>query len=748
MKNWKDFRESRRELAQGYKQALHGVPQDPGHHPEGDVLTHVRLVRKALPRAIQELQVAQTTPEHPLYDVLSQINFQLSPQEEQIVVLAAWLHDIGKATATTIDGNPWQQGGTGRIQAIGHQDQQHYLPQLQKLQSVAPQETVDLYMQNEELINWLIEHHMDFTNGQGFSRRFVVQNFDGHRVQNTLRMRLLLSLMWSDKMGRRPEDDIVQSLEKNAQNLVRSSERGGQRQANIDRQSPAFQGDPTQFAAMLKGRDMKPNQRVGALKGKFPHLSPQEIQQLLAEGFKSFMNAAEPTTQEANIPIQQECLIIAKALSDAGGEVYAVGGAVRDYLFGITPKDVDLTTSLTEKQIIETVRRTGLTAMEKESETFGVIFVHTNSGEKEPTEVAPFRADIGIADGRRPDEVKFGVDIAEDALRRDFTMNNLYYDFGFGRFGKNLILDFNPEGQGIQDVKDGVVRPVGDPMERFTEDRFRILRLMRFFSRFNDGDIMDFLDDRTLESIKALGDLRNPLGNLDPISGERIQGEFLKGISQSQNTTQYLQNYVNLGLMDQVFPGMDVDVQGIDRLGNLKNIRVIMAWLLRNNANVATGLNKLNYPNDLGDPVQFLVDSLNFSHETAPGIVKARDQKRLTNKAVKTGGGIMSPEEIESRNQKMAIAMQQDLRELGQVAGDPQLASRMSHLGGQHDQGQWVKEPYQPPKIGGHELMQQINPETGAPFKGAEIGAEQKRRTADHYRQSYEDFLKQNANQS
>ena len=222
----------------------------------------------------------------------------------------------------------------------------------------------------------------------------------------------------------------------------------------------------------------------------------------------------------------------------------------------------------------------------------------------------------------------------------------------------------------------------------------------------------------------------------------------MKGITQSQDTTQYLKNYAELGLLDTVFPGMDVDIQGIDRLGNLKNIRVIMAWLLRNNANIAADLNRLNYPNDLGDPVQFLVDSLNFNHETAPGIIKARDQKRLTAKAPKGDGVIMTPEEIDARNQEMEIAMQQDLRELGQVAGDPQLASRMSHLGGQHDQGQWVRQPYQPPKIGGHELMQQINPETGAPFKGVEIGAEQKRRTADHYRQSFDDFLKQNANQS
>lgn len=729
-------REGRRELAQGYKKALHGVPQDPGHHPEGDALIHSRLVRKAVPRAMQELQVAQTTPEHPLYDILSQINFRLSPQEEQLVVLAAWLHDIGKSTATTIGGEPWRQGGEGRIQAIGHQDKKHYLPQMQKLQSVAPPETVELYMQNEELINWLIEHHMDFVGGQGFSRNFITDNFDGHRVQDSLRMRLLLILMWSDKMGRKPEDTILASIEKNTQRLVRSSERGAQRQANIARQTPAFEGDPAQFAAMLKGRQMAPNQRFGALKGKFPNLTPEQIQQLLAEGFKSFMNAAEPTKMDADIPVPQEVFVLDDALrqGDPSVNVKIVGGAVRDWLHGQTPKDYDLTTSLSEEDILKRLRTPyaqskGIKVAEKESvDTFGVVFAHV-AGNKEAIEIAPFRRDVGVADGRRPERVE-QAPIEEDAMRRDLTMNNLYYDFH-----TKEILDYNPNGQGLKDIQDGVARPVGDPFERFNEDKLRVLRLLRFFSRFNPGSAKETLDKNTLSAIAQFRDLRS-----HGLTGERIQMEFLAGVKQSQNTAQYLKNYADLGLFESVFPGMNVDVQGIDRLGNLKNPKVILAWMLRSNQDIAGELNKLKYPSDLGEPVQFLVDSLNFSHETAPGIVKARDQKRLTNKAVKTGGGIMSPEEIDARNQEMAIAMQQDLRELGQVAGDPQLASRMSHLGGQHDQGQWVRQPYQPPKIGGHELMQQINPETGEPFRGPEIGAEQKRRTADHYRQSFDDF--------
>lgn len=247
-KEWATMREGRKELATAYKQTLSGVPQDPVHHPEGDVLNHVRLVRKAIPKAIQELQIAQTSEDHPIYDILSNMNFSLTPKQEQIIALSAWLHDIGKATATTIDGKPWQTGGSGRIQAIGHQDYSHYRPQMEKLKNLAPQETIDLYLQNEELINWLIEHHMDFASGQGFSKRFVRENFDGHRVKDTLRMRLLLILMWADKMGRKPEDTIMKSIGKNVNNLVVSSERAAKRAKSMENQSTSFQGGPEDFA--------------------------------------------------------------------------------------------------------------------------------------------------------------------------------------------------------------------------------------------------------------------------------------------------------------------------------------------------------------------------------------------------------------------------------------------------------------------------------------------------------------------
>jgi hypothetical protein len=178
--------EGRRELAQSYRQTLSGVPQDPHHHPEGDALIHTQLVRKAIPRAIQELQNLQQDPN--LGPALAKINFSVSPEEQQILALSAWLHDIGKSTATTIGGKPWQTpGATGKIQAIGHESPEHYQPQLEKLKDIAPPETVDLYLKNKDLINFIIEHHMDFTSGVGFFQRIFGEPFSEWSCQQYTR---------------------------------------------------------------------------------------------------------------------------------------------------------------------------------------------------------------------------------------------------------------------------------------------------------------------------------------------------------------------------------------------------------------------------------------------------------------------------------------------------------------------------------------------------------------------------------
>lgn len=722
---WSEFRESRRQLAQTYRQTLSGVPQDPDHHPEGDVLTHVQLVRKAIPRAIQELTQLKGDPQFGL--ILADLDFAVTPQEQQILALAAWLHDIGKVSATTIGGKPWTQGGDGRIQAIGHENPEHYGPQLEKLKDIAPPETVQLYLDNKDLLNFLIEHHMDFTSGSGFGRDFVSQYFQMGKVKALPEMKLLLILMWADKMGRRPEDTIAKAIGKNATNLVASSEKSRIRDTNIQNQSKPFGGGPEEFARMIGGKPIAQSQKVQALKNKFPYLTDDQIATLLPEGFRGFLEMAEmqPNVTPANIPVDKNIRLLAHVLkqSDPAVEVYVVGGAVRDWLFHhfqgkggtFKPKDMDLTTNLSEEEILERLRgllavQQGIRVQEKQSvDTFGVVFASVRGSET--YEIAPFRKDIGVADGRRPDRVERG-NIQDDAMRRDLTINNLYYDFD-----KGVILDFNQGGQGIEDIKNGVARPVGDPHERFNEDKLRILRLVRFFSRFNSGDISQNLDPKTANAIEHFRDLKN-----NGITPERIHMEFMAGIKQSQNTASFLQNLVNLRLIDQVFPKLQVDVHGISRLGNLKNPKVVLAWLLRSNRNVSGALNQLKYPNDISEAVQFLVDSLNFGPENAMNIVRTRDKRLLKGSATSPTGAPMSAQEIDTHNQQISSATQQDLNDLAKVVGDPTIAARLTHL-----------SSYQPPNVSGEELMQQG-------FQGPAIGIEQKRRVGDHYNQSFQSF--------
>ena len=723
MKIWKKYVETRKELSKTFSDLLRDVPQDSEHHPEGPTLIHTQLVRKAVPKAIEELRILQQNPK--FSNILSDIDFSISPEEMQILKLSAWLHDIGKYSATTIGGQHWTTpGATGKIQAIGHQDPEHYHPQLEKLKDIAPPETVQLYLKNEHLINFIIEHHMDFTSGTGFSKSFVANHFERDKIKNTPEMKLLLILMWADKMGRKPEDTIKSAIEKNANNLYASMQKSEKRFQNIQNQTKAFEGGPEEFSQILKLRKITRDQRIKALQGKFPYLTGVQLDKL-TESFRTFleMDGLNPTTIHANIPIDDNVKILSKVLKqgDSNVSVYVVGGAVRDYLYHVQygksgssykPKDIDLTTNLSEKDILSRLRnpyaeQNGISVKEKESvDTFGVVFATVN---QENYEIAPFRKDIGGSDGRRPDSVEIGT-IQDDAMRRDLTINNLYYDFD-----KGLILDFNPGGQGIKDIENRTVRCVGNPNDRFKEDKLRVLRLVRFFSRFNPGDIKSVLDPQHIAAIEKFK-------NLEGITPERVQLEFLAGINQSLNTAGFLKSLADLDLLKRVFPQLNIDAHDIGKLGNLKNVKVILAWLLRNNQNVNISLKKLKYPNDISESVRFLINSMNFDHGKVLLTIKDRDKRLLKGNAFGPSGKHMSPQEIQLHNQINTAATQQDLKDLAKVVGDSSIASKLTHFGS-----------YQPPNINSSELMNQG-------FKGLKLGAELDRRTADDYKKSLEDF--------
>ncbi len=190
-----------------------------------------------------------------------------------------------------------------------------------------------------------------------------------------------------------------------------------------------------------------------------------------------------------------QCL---NTIENAGYEAYIVGGAVRDILMGITPADYDIATNAPPEAIIPLFSR-----IEKTGIKHGTVTVITDIA---PIEVTTYRGESGYSDGRHPDSVHFISSLEEDLMRRDFTINAMAYN------PRTDIIDLFG---GKDDIKRGVLRAVGEPKKRFTEDALRIMRLFRFACKTN------FTIEP--ETYAAAIDL---CGTLSAISAERIFSEL------------------------------------------------------------------------------------------------------------------------------------------------------------------------------------------------------------------------------
>lgn len=163
---------------------------------------------------------------------------------------------------------------------------------------------------------------------------------------------------------------------------------------------------------------------------------------------------------------------VMKPIKKAGFDVYFVGGCVRDKLLGKVPHDYDLTTSAKPEDLHKIFSK--FSNVSDNSEKFGVTMpiITFEDDIKEEIEIATFRKDV--SKGRKP-KVSLDASIFEDASRRDFTINALYEDMD-----GNII---DPTGLGLNDIKDGIIRFVGNADERLEEDPLRALRLIRFVSK-------------------------------------------------------------------------------------------------------------------------------------------------------------------------------------------------------------------------------------------------------------------------
>ncbi len=215
-------------------------------------------------------------------------------------------------------------------------------------------------------------------------------------------------------------------------------------------------------------------------------------------------------------------------LETFGYEAYVVGGAVRDAMLGRPLHDYDITTSASPEEIKSVFSdfHTILTG-----EKHGTVTVVIDSM---PLEITTYRVDGEYTDGRRPDSVEFTKNIREDLARRDFTVNAMAYSPARG------LCD--PFG-GAEDLQLGVLRAVGDPVRRFTEDSLRILRGFRFAARLGFE-----IEEKTLAAAKS------ERKRLSTVSAERIGSEVL-GLLSAEKPSRSLSLMHSAHVLAEIMPG-------------------------------------------------------------------------------------------------------------------------------------------------------------------------------------------------
>src|SRR5580700_3156149 len=227
---------------------------------------------------------------------------------------------------------------------------------------------------------------------------------------------------------------------------------------------------------------------------------------------------------------------IVQTLRQRGYQAFLVGGCVRDLLLGREPKDYDVATNATPEQVMTIFPETYAVGAQ-----FGVVLVpmaeplaerdvasnvSTQDSDRvdlgasthaHAVEVATFRSDVGYSDGRHPDEVRFSQDPREDVARRDFTINGMLLDPLSGQMSGE-VFDFVG---GRRDLEAGIIRAIGDPERRFSEDKLRMLRAVRFAARFEYA-----IEPATFAAIQKLAD------QIQVVSRERVRDELTRMLTE------------------------------------------------------------------------------------------------------------------------------------------------------------------------------------------------------------------------
>ena len=279
-------------------------------------------------------------------------------------------------------------------------------------------------------------------------------------------------------------------------------------------------------------------------------------------------------------PSASLALSIAERLRDAGHQALLAGGCVRDAIMKKVPEDFDIATTARPEQVEPLFEKTIPVGKQ-----FGVMLVVF---EGKPFEVATFRREGGYIDGRHPSRVEF-TDAKEDALRRDFTVNGLFYD----PFGKK-VLDFVG---GQEDIKKKIIRAIGDPRKRFDEDKLRLMRAVRFASSLGFE-----IEPKTWQAVKALAP------EIHQVSAERVRDEIVKMLTRP-GAARGFTLLSDSGLMKEILPEVEA-MKGVEQPKDYHpegDVYVHTRLLLEKLENPSAVLALAALFHDVGKPPTFMI---------------------------------------------------------------------------------------------------------------------------------------------
>ncbi len=316
---------------------------------------------------------------------------------------------------------------------------------------------------------------------------------------------------------------------------------------------------------------------------------------------------------KADIKLPQDVIDISDAYIKAGKDIFLVGGVIRDFLKQTKAKDYDLVTNALPEESKRILK--DFNVSDEQGKNFGVLRIFTKD---EPLgyEVASYRKDISKGRDTKGDDdkVEMGshITIEDDCMRRDLTVNALFYDIK-----TKEIVDIVG---GIDDIKNGVIRAVGDASERFKEDRLRIIRTFRFASRI--GGVIDF---ETFNAIKSDNRLKG-ISAKDDVSQERIWDEFTKAFKQSKDFNVFLKLLTDFDMWEQIFPGVNINTELI----NSKDFLILITNLFKNEVPSKQLEPKLvqDFKIDLSTArkVIFLLSMLTMKIDDVPDMFKKKQQ--------------------------------------------------------------------------------------------------------------------------